>query len=195
MLAAFFEDARRTAVGKLWQPRAALLVVCAWIFLRHLKDPLYAGIIKGLNLAIHEIGHVLFGFIGEFIGIAGGTILEIAAPLIAAGLFYKQRDYFAIAIALCWVGTAFFDIAVYAADARAGDLPLVGLTADPQHDWFIMLAETDLLNYDQTIGKLFRLFGILSFAAGLGFGTWVVIQMKNLPSSISKSDAESDHRL
>ena len=34
----------------------------------------------------------------------------------------------------------------HAADARAGDLPLVGLGGgDPEHDWFIMLAETDLL--------------------------------------------------
>lgn len=180
MLTAFFDDARSSASGKMWQPRAALLVFCTWIFLRHLKDPLYGGIVKGLNLAIHEIGHVLFGFIGEFISIAGGTILELAAPLIAFWMFYRQRDYFAIAIALCWLGTAFFDVGVYAADARAGDLPLVGIgTADPEHDWFIMLAETDLLNHDKTIGGFFRLMGVLSFAAGLGFGTWMVMQMRN----------------
>jgi hypothetical protein len=178
MLTTFFDDARRYSAGKLWQPRAALLVLCAWIFLRHLKDPSYGGIVKGLNLAIHEIGHVLFGFLGDFIGIAGGTILQIAAPLIASWMFYRQRDYFAIAIALCWLGTSFFDVAVYAADARAGNLPLVGLTADPEHDWFIMLAETNLLYHDQTIGKIFRLLGMLSFAAGLGFGTWLVLQMR-----------------
>jgi hypothetical protein len=181
MLTTFFDDARQTSAGKLWQPRAALLAVCAWIFLRHLKDADYAAIVKGLNLAIHEIGHVLFGFFGDFIGIAGGTILQIAAPLIAGWMFYKQRDYFAIAIALCWLGTNFFDVAVYAADARAGNLPLVGLTADPEHDWFIMLAETGLLYQDQTIGRVFRLLGILSFAAGIGFGAWVITQMRRKP--------------
>lgn len=180
-LTAFFDEARQNAVGKMWQPRAVLLGLCAWVFVRHLDDPMYGGIVKGLNLAIHEIGHVLFGFIGEFISIAGGTILELAAPLIAAVMFYKQRDYFAIAIALCWLGTAFFDVAVYAADARAGNLPLVGLTADPEHDWFIMLAETDLLNHDKTIGGLFRLLGMCSFAVGLGFGTWVIMQMRAQP--------------
>jgi hypothetical protein len=178
MLTTFFDDARQTAAGKLWHPRAALLLLCTWIFLRHLKDPSYGGIVKGLNLAIHEIGHVLFGFLGEFIGIAGGTILQLAAPLIAGWMFYRQRDHFAIAIALCWLGTNFFDVAVYAADARAGKLPLVGLTADPEHDWFIMLAETNLLYHDETIGRVFRLFGMLSFAAGLALGVWLIAQMR-----------------
>ena len=170
----FFTEARAWAAGRQWVPRALLLLICGWIFYRHLQDPLYGGIVKGLNLAIHEIGHVLFGFAGDFIGIAGGTVLQLAAPVISAWLFYRQRDFFAIAIALCWLGTSCFDVAVYAADARAGDLPLVGLGGgDPEHDWFIMLAETDLLNHDRTIGGFFRALGMASFLTGLAFGGWL----------------------
>lgn len=180
----FFEEARAWAHGRQWLPRALLLLICAWIFYRHMSDPYYGGIVKGLNLAIHEIGHVLFGFVGDFIGIAGGTLLQLAAPLISAWLFYRQRDYFAIAIALCWLGTSFFDVAVYAADARAGELPLVSLGGgDPEHDWFIMLAETNLLNHDQVIGAFFRLLGMASFAAGLGFGGWLVRSARARPQS------------
>lgn len=175
MIRSFFTEAGEWARGKQWVPRGLLLLICAWIFYRHLQDPMYGGIVKGLNLAIHEIGHVMFGFLGEFIGIAGGTILQLAAPAITIWLFYRQRDFFAIAIAACWLGTSFFDVAVYAADARAGDLPLVGLGGgDPQHDWFIMLAETDLLNHDQAIGGIFRALGIVSFLGGLLFGGWLV---------------------
>lgn len=181
-LTEFFDQARRTSPGKLWQPRAGLLALCAWIFIRHLRDPLYGGIVKGLNLAIHEIGHVLFGFIGEFIGFAGGTILQLAAPVIAFVMFYRQRDHFALAIALCWLGTNFFDVAAYASDARAGELPLVSIGGgDPQHDWFVMLAETNLLYHDQLIGGLFGFAGMLSFITGIGFGIWVIIQMRRLP--------------
>ncbi|HEY0808993.1 MAG TPA: hypothetical protein VGD49_02480 [Longimicrobiales bacterium] len=175
----FFDEARAWARGRMWLPRALLLLICGWILYRHLQDPLYGGIVKGLNLAIHEIGHVLFGFLGEFIGVAGGTILQLAAPIITCWLFYRQRDFFAIAIALCWLGTNFFDVAVYAADARAGDLPLVSIgSADPEHDWFVMLAETDLLYQDQRIGSAFRWLGILTFIAGLSFGAWILAQMK-----------------
>lgn len=171
---AFLGEAKEWARGRAWLPRTVLLLICGWILLRHLRDPMYGGIVKGLNLAIHEIGHVLFGFVGEFVGIAGGTILQLAAPLIAAWLFYRQRDFFAIAIALCWLGTSCFDVAVYAADARAGDLPLVGLGGgDPEHDWFIMLAETNLLYHDRTVGALFRGLGFISFAGGLALGAWI----------------------
>ena len=176
----FFAEAKAWARGRHWQPRALLLLICAWIFYQHLRDALYGGIVKGLNLAIHEIGHVLFGFLGDFIGIAGGTLLQLAAPIVAGWLFYRQRDFFAIAIALCWLGTNFFDVAAYAADARAGDLPLVGIgAADPEHDWFIMLAETDLLYRDQLIGAFFKWLGIVSFTGGLFFGTWTLTQMRN----------------
>ncbi|HEY0671657.1 MAG TPA: hypothetical protein VGD27_05290 [Longimicrobiales bacterium] len=174
----FFAEAQEWARGKHWPARALLLLVCAYIFYRHLEDPMYGGIVKGFNLAIHEIGHILFGFAGDLIGIAGGTILQLLAPAVAAWLFYRQRDFFAIAIALCWLGTSFFDVAVYAADARAGDLPLVGLGGgDPEHDWFIMLAEADLLNSDRTIGAIFRWLGISSFLGGLLFGGWLLRKM------------------
>lgn len=184
-LSQFFDEARRTSAGRLWQPRALLLAICAWIFVQHLRDPLYGGIVKGLNLAIHEMGHVLFGFIGEFIGFAGGTILQLAAPVIAFAMFYKQRDHFALAIALCWLGTNFFDVAAYASDARAGNLPLVSLGGgDPQHDWFVMLAETNLLYQDQLIGGLFGFAGFLCFVAGIGFGIWVIQQMRQPKEAI-----------
>jgi hypothetical protein len=183
-LATFLDDARHAAAGKTWQPRALLLLLCGWIFLRHLNDPTYTGIVKGLNLALHEIGHVLFGFLGEFIGIMGGTLFQLAAPLIAFWMFYRQRDYFALGIALCWLGTNFFDVAIYAADAKLQALPLVSIGgAEPMHDWFIMLAETDLLNHDKTIGGLFRALGVLSFLAGLGFGGWVLLQMRAAPNT------------
>ena len=170
----------------MWQPRALLLLACGWIFLRHLQDPLYGGIVKGLNLAVHELGHVVFAFLGDFMAIAGGTLLQLAFPLIAFWMFYRQRDHFAIAIAFCWLATNLFDVAVYAADARAQDLPLVSIgSGDPEHDWFSKLGQANLLNYDTMIGGLFRGLGILSFAAGLSFGFWVIQQMRAPRKAIS----------
>ncbi|HEX6558793.1 MAG TPA: hypothetical protein VF021_05005 [Longimicrobiales bacterium] len=169
----------------MWQPRALLLLICGFIFFRHLQDPLYGGIAKGLNLAIHEMGHVVFGFLGnDFLMIAGGTILQLAAPLVAFWMFHRQRDYFAIAIAFCWLATNLFDVAAYAGDARRQALPLVSLGGgDPEHDWFTMLAETNLLNHDTTIAAVIRGLGILSFSFGLGFGLWVLREMGTAPQN------------
>ena len=187
-LQTYFAAVRTESAGKMWQPRALLLLICAWIFYQHLNDPLYGGLVKGLNLAIHEMGHVVFGFIGEFIGIAGGTILQLMAPMIAVWMFYRQRDHFAIAIALCWLATNFFDVAAYAGDARAGELPLVSLGGgNAEHDWFIMLAETNLLYQDKTIAAVIRGLGVLGFGLGLSFGTWVVLQMLNAKAQMPQA--------
>jgi hypothetical protein len=186
----FFDDARMAAAGKLWQPRAILLLICTWIFYRHLQDPLYGGIVKGLNLAIHEIGHVVFGFFGwDFLAIAGGTILQLAAPIFTIWMFFRQRDYFAIAIAFCWLGTNLFDVAVYAADARAGELPLVSIgSGDPEHDWFVMLAETNLLYQDKLIAGMIRAAGIVNYVFGLVFGVWILRQMQVAESVVGPED-------
>ena len=179
----YFDVVRRESAGRMWQPRAVLLFVCIWIFYLHLKDPLYGDITAGLNLAIHEAGHAFFGWYGDFIGIAGGTIMQLMAPLITMFMFYRQRDHFGVAIALCWLATNLFGVAAYAADARAGELPLVTIgSGDPDHDWYIMLAETNLLNYDKVIGGIIRGMGILAFGSGIGFGWWVVLQMRKLTS-------------
>ena len=97
-------------------------------------------------------------------------------------MFSRQRDYYAIAIAFCWLGTNLFDVATYAGDARARQLPLVSVGGgDPEHDWFIMLLDMNLLNYDTVVGGLFRFAGVLSFVVGLGFGATLLQQMRVNP--------------
>ena len=46
--------------GRRWIWRAPLLVFFAYIAVRHLADPLYTSIFGGINLGIHELGHVVF---------------------------------------------------------------------------------------------------------------------------------------
>jgi len=183
----FFDEARQNSAGKLWQPRALLLLICAFIFFQHLRDPLYGGIAKGLNLAIHEMGHVFFGFFGnEFLMIAGGTILQLAAPLVAFWMFYRQRDYFALAITFCWLATNLFDVAAYAGDAQLQNLPLVSIGGgDPEHDWAYLLDHTGLLRHDAAIAGAIRALAIVCFVVGLWYGAWLVREM-----AMNKAPAE-----
>jgi hypothetical protein len=37
--------------------------------------------LDGVNLLIHEAGHVVFGSVGQTVAVAGGTILQLAFPL------------------------------------------------------------------------------------------------------------------
>ena len=170
------EAATAASSGKVWWYRAPLLVPLVWIFCRHLVDSEYGSIFAGLNLAIHEGGHLFFMWFGnDFLAVAGGTILQCVCPIVTGIMFYKQRDFFAIGVACFWLGTNFAHIAPYAADARAQMLPLVSpFPGAPGHDWNYLLGTVGLLGQDQIIGGAFQVAGILTMGAGILGGVWVL---------------------
>ena len=159
--------------------RIPFLAGFLYIFSHLIKDPAYQSIFGGLNLGIHELGHMVFSFMGEFIGIAGGTILQLAAPVYGMYNFYRQDDYFALVLCLGWLSTNFYNVAVYAADARAMELPLVSPFGGGHvyHDWNYLLATTGRLSWAEGIGGGFRFLGFLSMCATLAVGSWMVWQM------------------
>ena len=164
------------AHGKVWWHRAPLLVPLAWIFSRHVRDAEYSSIFSGINLAIHEGGHLFFMWFGfDFLTVAAGTLLQCLCPVLTGMIFYRQRDFFAIGAASFWLGTNFAHIAPYAADARAQLLPLVSpFPGAPGHDWNYLLGALGLLRHDWMVGRAFQTAGILTMAVGLLASTWVL---------------------
>ncbi|CAN5512297.1 hypothetical protein BH23BAC4_BH23BAC4_12870 [soil metagenome] len=98
----------------------------------------------------HEAGHFFFRVFGEFAMIAGGTIMQILLPaiLVFQGVYWEHR--LGTQLALLWLGQSCVDVSIYAADASAQSLPLLGGSA-VIHDWHYMLARLDWLAYHQTI--------------------------------------------
>lgn len=117
-----------------------------------------------INLPIHEAGHILFRIFGEFMGIAGGSLLQILVPIIFFGYFVYHQKPFSASIVLFWVANNFLDVYVYANDAVVMQLPLLsGLTGAEGgfHDWNYLLTETNLLDKTNLIAKSFRFAGTL----------------------------------
>jgi len=164
------------AAGKIWWYRAPLGVFFGWILLQHVLDPDYRSVFSGLNLTIHEGGHLFFMWFGvDFLTVAAGTLFQCACPIFAGIMFYRQRDFFAVTVAVFWLGTNFIGIAPYAADARTQLLPLVSpFPGSPQHDWTYLLQNLGLLRFDAQVGRAFHDVGILTMAAGLATGAWVL---------------------
>lgn len=155
--------------------RIPFLVGFAYLFVQFLKDPASHTILGPLNLGIHELGHMVFSPLGEFIGIAGGTILQLTVPLYGMYNFYRQDDYFALVLCLGWLSTNFYNVAVYAADARAMALPLVSpFGGHVYHDWNYLLATSNMLHLDGAIGLFFRALGFMSMSAMLAVGSWML---------------------
>ena len=112
-------------------------------------------VLDSANLAFHEAGHPLFWLLNSRLGVYGGTLGQLALPLIVATSFWRRRQAFATSIAMLWLFQNFFNIARYMADARAQMLPLVG----GDHDWTEIFARWQLLHFDTRIAGLVSLLG------------------------------------
>lgn len=125
-----------------------------------------------IYLPIHEAGHIFFRILGEFMGVAGGSLFQVIVPAVFFGYFIYQRKPFSASIVLFWVGQSILDVYVYASDAVVMQLPLLsGLTGAEGgfHDWNYLLTETGLLGSTKTIAKMLRFSGsILIAAAAIG---------------------------
>ncbi len=107
--------------------------------------------LHNFNLIIHEAGHVIFMFLGEFVHFLGGTLLQLIVPIVAISSFYLRQEYYSSSVCLFWLSVNFFDVSRYMSDARSQELPLLGGEA-VTHDWFYLFGTMGLLNYDKTIG-------------------------------------------
>lgn len=126
-------------------------------------------LLDGVDLAIHETGHLVFGPFGEFIGFAGGTLFQLIMPATFVVYFARRGDGHAASVALWWVGQNCGHIAYYVADARAMELPLVG---GGEHDWNYLLGELGLLARDQSISRAIVVAGVLLVLGSAAWG-WV----------------------
>jgi hypothetical protein len=175
-------DAQAWCAGRSWVWRTALLSYLAWVGVRHLRDPLYSSLFGGITLAIHELGHVLLSWAGRFLGTAGGSLAQVAAPAAAAWLLYRQRDYFGVAVGGAWESFSLWNLATYIGDARARELPLVGLIPDPVHDWNWLLSRLGIPTWDHGLAALTRVAAFSIWAASIALGGWLCWRMAARPS-------------
>lgn len=141
-----------------WLGTFFLLPIIVYLIL-HIGNFLF---IDYLNLLIHEGGHGVFKIFGGFIYTLGGTLMQIIIPLMFVVYYFLTKKKFLTQIFLIWLGENFFDISVYASDARSKKLPLLGGNK-VYHDWNYLLSKTGLLEYDLLIGKIFIALGLICF--------------------------------
>jgi hypothetical protein len=176
-LDALREEAEGWANGRMWIPRALLLLYLLYAEIRFLRDPMSSTMFSGITLAFHEMGHLIFAFMGHFIGSLMGSGTQLLIPIIVMIVFARQPDYFGISVGGFWLSFSMFELANYVGDARAMDLPLVGFSDDPEHDWHYLLSTTHLLPLDTMFAFLLRVAATLIGLASLAFGVWLLTKM------------------
>lgn len=119
-----------------------------------------------VDLVFHEAGHVIFGFFGEFIGLLGGSLMQVLVPAVVVAYFFLHQQAYSAAVTLFWVAQSLFSVSVYVKDARARVLPLLGDDISA-HDWHNILGRLHLLSWDQVIGNLVYTLGLIALAVSV----------------------------
>ena len=138
---------------KRWIPTVIMLPIMIWLIMNR---GTYTWI-DNADLVIHEAGHFFFMLFGKFIYTLGGTLMQILLPSLIIWYFWRNSYRTGAQVGLLWLGQNLINISVYAADARAQALPLLGGNK-VYHDWTYLLGATNLLQYDIEVGYAF--FGI-----------------------------------
>lgn len=163
--------------------RAVLTLILAVYGYRCLRGPDDYRWIDSLDLAIHETGHLLFGFGGETLMLLGGTLFQLLVPAAFIVALWRAGDRHGATVPLWWMAQNCWNISVYVRDARAQELPLVG---GGEHDWAILLGNWDMLSRDQALADAVHLAGVVLYLAAI-IGGWVFLPRQGGVS-------ESSHR-
>jgi hypothetical protein len=170
------------ALSRSWLWRLPLLLWLGWTGWRHLADPDYWSIFSGIIFGSHEFGHLFFAPFGEFMTVAGGSLMQLLVPLGAATLLLMRRDWFGTAVAGCWLSFSLSNLAVYIGDAVAQQLPLVSMSPDGGgHDWNYLLDHFNLLAYDLRFAMLTRRLSFVMLATSFIGGLWICLRAAPQP--------------
>jgi len=184
-------DSPRTLQSYARLAFAGLLAWLAWGAFR--DDYGVVPLLSDIDLAIHEFGHMLFmpfgiQFLGSTMMILGGSLTQVAFPLLFFGYFLRKRedgrrrDVFAAMVCLWWSAINLLDVAIYCADSRAGELMLLdGLTGKESdgHDWNNLLTGWGLLEHDTVIARWMRAISALVCVASIVVAFWSARQLRS----------------
>jgi hypothetical protein len=168
-------DAELWCTGRSPWLRAPLLAYLAYAGVRHMLEPMYRSWFAGITLAFHELGHLVFAALGDTMHLLGGSLMQLLVPL-AAGwyLLLRQGDYFGFAVGGAWLSFSLWELALYIWDAAREQLPLVGFSDDPEHDWGTLLTRWHLLNSCDAIAFGVRAFAFITWLSSIALGAWLL---------------------
>ena len=152
-------------------PKLIFSIVLTIYFLSIAYDPMQGSFLDLVDLPIHETGHLIFRILGEFLGIAGGSLFQVILPAVFVGYFIWRLQYYSAAIVLFWVGQSILNVWVYASDAVVMQLVLTsGFTGSEGsfHDWNYLLTRTGLIGSTKLVAGIIRAIGtIVIIVAGI----------------------------
>lgn len=171
-------------------PRAILIIAGVFYVLFLIQEARGSGpflMIDVVFVPIHEGGHLLFRFFGEFLAVAGGTLLQLGVPLMLAIYFAFDRHVQGVAFCMFFFFEQLLPVSTYMADARAQQLPLltVGDADYVIHDWNYLFGKLGVLQHDTQIAMAVRVLGWIGMLAITGWMVYRSLRPENAPVQVT----------
>jgi hypothetical protein len=136
------------------------------------RDAVMQSWLHNVGLAIHEGGHYfVFALAPKFLMVLGGSLTQCVLPMLFVFQFWRTRQQFATFATMFWVGYNLLDTAIYIADARARELPLL-FGEDSIHDWHYLLSALNMLSLDTFFGAITWGMGSICMAVSVLGCVW-----------------------
>ena len=179
----------------VYKGAGALLLIAVWGWFALVKGDQTPFFVY-LNIAVHEVGHVLFRPFGELTMLIMGSGFEVLFPF-AVGAFFLlfKRDLVSTAIAWGWAASALASAANYIGDADDGRLALLGATGpDAAGDWERILGVEffDKVYLADRIAGTVRTLGFVLWGVALSLALWAIVRNRQL---VRAAEANSKARV
>jgi len=133
------------------------------------SEPGFVFLLDHANLLFHEAGHPAVGLLSRRLEVYGGTLGQLAFPVVLAVAFWRKGESLSFASSVIWFFENWLNIARYMADARVQLLPLVG---GGEHDWTNIFGRWRVLAHDTQIAAVVRTTGWAGMAAACLWVLW-----------------------
>jgi hypothetical protein len=171
---------------KIYLPLPLWLYIVGWLFFVYLfiqilgfqaedSTNLLLSSLYTIDFGVHELSHIITGFLPSIITAAAGSIGEVSFTFLILYATIKGKAYFASVFAGMWIMFAMNSAGRYMADARSQILPLIGPSENVKHDWNFVFGQLGWLQSDTLIGGIVRITGDAIGVVALVCGLWLII--------------------
>jgi hypothetical protein len=184
--------------GKQRSWRIVLLLLLFWVFWDQASTRWgHDNLLREADTLIHEAGHELWRWAGEFMHIAGGCLNQCLFPVIVGIEFwFVQKDYYAVSLCLGWLAENLYNVGTYASTARSLDVPGYACLGGEcnladSHDWRQLLLRTGHLAQDQEVARFFWILAWAAMAVCIIWCAWLLLYMEPKKKEVEGGDAEA----
>jgi hypothetical protein len=169
--------------------RIGISLLLLFLAVRAFRDELGGvPLVSDIDLAVHEFGHMLFmpfgwAFLGDTMVILGGSLTQVALPLVFVGYFAfsgKHRDLQGAMVCLWWAAMNLLSVSIYAADARARQIMLIsgatGQEDDSGHDFYNLFSQWGVLSRDTVYAGRMRALAVVLCFVSFVFGIYYALK-------------------